>query len=120
MLIGRKVTKDKICVYDLTRKERVFQWETEQLNAFAEIKRQLQKTPVLYMPDHKGRFHLYSDTSKFATGSVLYPIQNAQLRLIIYTSKRMSTIAQNYSITELELCELAISVTNFFSSVEEN
>ena len=41
---------------------------------FDEIKRQLQKPPVLYMPDNEMRFHLYSDTSKFTTGSTLYQI----------------------------------------------
>ena len=29
------------------------------------------------MPNKTGRFHLYSDTSKFAAGSALYQIQNA-------------------------------------------
>ena len=28
------------------------------------------------MSNKTGRFHLYSDTSKFATGSALYEIQN--------------------------------------------
>ena len=32
--------------------------------------------------------NLYSDTSMFATGSVLYQIQNGQPKLIAYTSKR--------------------------------
>ena len=31
---------------------------------------------MLHMPNHEGRFHLYSDTSTFATGSALYQIQN--------------------------------------------
>ena len=31
-------------------------------------------TPVLHLPDKTGRFQLYSDASKFATGSVLYQI----------------------------------------------
>ena len=31
-----------------------------------------KKTPVLHLPDEQGQFELYSDTSKFATGSVLY------------------------------------------------
>ena len=60
------------------------------------------------MPDNKRGFHLYLDTSKFATGSVLYQIQNGQPRLIAYASKQ-SPVAQNYSITELELCGLAIN-----------
>ena len=42
--------------------------------AFNGIKSRLIKPPVLHLPDNKGRFHLYSDTSKFATGSALYQI----------------------------------------------
>ena len=45
--------------------------------------------PVLHLPDRHGRFQLYSDSSKFATGSVLYQIQNGQPSLIAYASKRM-------------------------------
>ena len=30
------------------------------------------------MPNKTGRFHLYSDTSKYATGSALYQIQNGK------------------------------------------
>ena len=65
------------------------------------------------MPNHEGRFHLYSDTSKFATGSALYQIQNGKLKLIIYTSKRLLEAVRSYSITELELCGLAINIVNF-------
>ena len=50
-----------------------------------------------------GRFHLYSDTSKFATGSALYQIQNGKPKLIAYASKRLPKAARNYSITELEM-----------------
>ena len=71
------------------------------------------------MPDNKGRFHLYSNTSKFATGNVCYQIQNGQPRLIAYGSKRVLSAAQNYSITELELelCGLAINVASFLFSL---
>ena len=74
-------------IYGLMRKGRVFHWGIEQQEPFDEIKRWLQKPPVLHMPDNKGRFHLYSDTSKFITGSTLYQIQNGQPRLIAYASK---------------------------------
>ena len=43
-------------IYDLTRKGRPFNWGKEQDS----------------LPNKTGRFHLYSDTSKFATGSTLY------------------------------------------------
>ena len=58
--------------YVLTRKGTLFIWGKEQQDSFEEIKHQLIRPPVLHMPNKMGRFHLYSDTSKFATGSVLY------------------------------------------------
>ena len=65
------------------------------------------------MPNKTGRFHLYSDTSKFATGSTLYQIQNGKPKLIAYASKRLPEAAKSYSITELELCGLAINIASF-------
>ena len=99
-------------IYDLTRKSRHFIWGKEQQEAFGEIKR-LVKAPVLHMPNHEGQFHLYSDTSKFAAGSALYQIQNGKPTLIAYASKRLPEAARIYSITELELCGLAINIASF-------
>ena len=65
-------------IYDLTRKRRHFNWGKEEQDSFEEIRRRLIKPPVLHMPNKPGRFHLYSDTSKFATGSALYQIQNGK------------------------------------------
>ena len=65
------------------------------------------------MPNKTGRFHLYSDTSKFATSSALYQIQNGKPNLIAYVSKRLPETAKGYSITELELCGLAINIASF-------
>ena len=77
------------------------------------LKSRLQKPPILHLPDNKGRFHLYSDISKYATGSTLYQIQNGKPKLIAYASKRLPEAAQNYSITELEMCGLAINIASF-------
>ena len=55
-------------IYDVTRKSRPFVWGKEQQDSFEEIKWRLVKPPVLHMPNATGRFHLYSDASKFATG----------------------------------------------------
>ena len=100
-------------IYDLTRKGRQFLWGNEQQQAFDEIKHRLQRPPVLHLPDRHGCFQLYSDTSKFATGSALYQIQNGQPRLIAYASKRMPEATKNYSITELEMCGLAMNIATF-------
>ena len=100
-------------IYDLTRKGRQFIWGEEQQKASDEIKHRLQRPPVLHLPNRHGWFQLYSDTSKFATGSALYQIQNGQPRLIAYASKRMPEAAKNYSITELQKCRLAMNIATF-------
>ena len=65
------------------------------------------------MPNCEGIFHLYSDTSKFAAGSTLYQIKNGKPKLIAYASKRLPEAVRSYSITELELCGLAINIASF-------
>ena len=106
----QKLSKS-IC--DLTRKERSFIWGKEQQDSFEEIKCRLIKPPVLHMPNKTGRFHLYSGTSKFATCSMLYQIENGKPKLITYACKRLPEAAQSYSITELVLCSLAINIASF-------
>ena len=100
-------------IYELTKKGRPFIWGDEHQKAFEEIKSGLLKPPVLSMPDKRGRFLLYLDTSKYATGSALYQVQNRTPKLIAYASKRMPKAARNYSITELEMCCLAINNVSF-------
>ena len=100
-------------IHDLTRKGRPFNCRKEQQDSFEEIKSRLMKLPVLHMPNKSRRFHLYSDTSKCATGSTLYQIQNGKPKLIAYVSKRLPEAAKSYSITELELCGLAINIASF-------
>ena len=65
------------------------------------------------MPNMMGRFHFYSDTSKFVIGSALYHIEKGKPKLIAYASKRLPEATRNYSITELELCGLAKNIASF-------
>ena len=48
--------------------------------------------------------------SKFAAGSTSYQIQNGKPKLMAYTSKRLPKAVRSYSITQLELCGLAINI----------
>ena len=100
-------------IHNLTRKGRQFIWGREQQDAFEEIKHKLIKAPILHMPNCEGRFCLYSDMSKFAAGSGLYQIQNGKPKVIAYASKRLPEAVRSYSITELELCGLAINIASF-------
>ena len=81
--------------------------------AFKETKGRLQKPPVLHLPDRKGRLHLYSDTSIIPTSSALYQIPNGKPKVIAYVSKKLPEAAKNYSITELEMCSLAINLVSY-------
>ena len=76
------------------------------------------KAPVLHMPNREGRFHLYSDIRKFEAGSTLYQIQNGKPKLIAYASKRLPEAIRSYSITESELCGLAINIARFLYLLE--
>ena len=100
-------------IYSLARKGMQFIWGKEQQSVFKEIKHRIVRSPILHMPNHEGRFHLYSDRSKFTIGSALNQIENRKTKLIAYTSKRLPEAARNYSITELELCGLAINIASF-------
>ena len=100
-------------IYDLMRKGRQFVWGLEQQNALEDITQRLQKPLVLHIPNKIGRFQLYSDTRKYATGSALYQIHNGKPKLIAYASKRLPEAACNYSITELEMCGLVIHIASF-------
>ena len=65
------------------------------------------------MPNKKWRFHLYSDASKFTTGSTLYQIRSGKPKLIADARKRLPEAAKSYSISELELCGWAIHIACF-------
>ena len=99
-------------IYELTKKGRPFIWGDEQQKAFEEIKNRLLNPPVLSMPDKRGKFLLYSDTSKHAMGSALYRVQNGKPKLIAYANKRLPKAGRNYSITELEMCGLAMNIAS--------
>ena len=107
-------------IYELTKKGRPFIWADEWQKEFDEIKNRLLKPPVLSIPDKRGRFLLCSDASKYATGSALYQVQNGRPKLIAYASKRMPKAARNYSITELEMCGLAINICKLHTPIEKS
>ena len=98
-------------IYDLTRKGRPFIWGKEQQELLEEIKKRLAWAPVLHVPNRQGRFHLYSDTSKFAAGSALYQIQNCYVRqYALYGMSRGKFTAYIY------MCSLCTAIHNYSSS----
>ena len=97
-------------IVELTRKGRPFHWGPEQEQAFRQIKKQLQRPPVLHLPCADGRVILYSDTSWEGTGSSLWQVQEGKPRLIGFASKTLPEACTHYSITELEMTGLLVNM----------
>ena len=97
-------------IVELTRKGRPFQWGPEQEKSFRQIKKQLQRPPVLHLPRADGRVILYSDTSREGTGSSLWQVQEGKPRLIGFASKTLPEACQRNSITELEMTGLLVNM----------
>ena len=97
-------------IVELTRKGRPFQWGPEQEKSFRQIKKQLQRPPVLHLPQADGRVILYSDTSREGTGSSLWQVQEGKPRLIGFASKTLPEACQQYSVTELEMTGLLVNM----------
>ena len=66
------------------------------------------------MPNKTERFHLYSDTSKFATGSALYQMQNGKLKLIAYASKRLPEAAKSLLYERIGIMWFSHKNSKFF------
>ena len=62
------------------------------------------------MPNNKGHFTLFFDSSGVAYGTVLYHEQRGKLRLVEYNSNKLPPAAIRYSINELESCGLAVNI----------
>ena len=95
--------KHLIPIYNLTWKIQMFKWNDEYQKAFDLIKLFLIKPPVLRMPNTVGLFTLVSDTSKIATGRVLYQAQGPYDKKYIvgYNSKKATSSSKklcNYRI----------------------
>ena len=100
-------------LHQLTRKKNKFDWTDEHESAFNKVRDLMTKPPVLHMPQSSGRFSLYSDTSRIATGSYLTQLINGRERIIGYYSKVLPNACKHYSVTELELFGLLINITAF-------
>ncbi|XP_033120299.1 uncharacterized protein LOC117119582, partial [Anneissia japonica] len=100
-------------LHKITNKRRNFEWTNVHQNAFDKIKELMVKPPILKMPTKNGRFKIYSDTSRTATGSYLTQTVNDEEHIIGYYSKVLPEACKRYSVTELELFGLYINISAF-------
>ena len=109
----KDLQKRLIPIYNLTREGVPFEWTDEHQKIFEGLKKDIANLPVPVMPNNKGHFTLVSDTSGVACEAALYQEQKGTLRLVGYNSKKLPPVAIRYSISELELCGLAVNIYSF-------
>jgi hypothetical protein len=80
-------------------KERLWYWDTVHQKAFDDVKTSIAKDVVLAYPKYSMEFEIYTGASSKQLGSVI----TQGNRPIAFFSRKLSTIQQKYSVTELEL-----------------
>ena len=85
---------------ELTKKTKKFEWSQECQRAFKNLKEKFLKEPVLIIPDLSKQFFVKSDASKWATGTVLWQLNNNRdLKPCGYISHSLTATERNYNIT---------------------
>ncbi|KAL8091694.1 hypothetical protein AgCh_034089 [Apium graveolens] len=90
----------------LTRKTEKFEWTEKCKNIFQELNKRLVMAPVLALPDGKGDFVIYSDTSHMGLGYVL--MQHG--KVIAYALRQLKGYGIRYPTHDLELVEIVFAL----------
>jgi hypothetical protein len=83
----------------LTQKDKKFDWDEEQEEAFEALKDKLCNAPILTLPDGPDDFVVYCDASNQGLGCVL--MQRG--KVIAYASRQLKIHEKNYTTHDLEL-----------------
>ena len=88
-------------------------WGTRQQLAFIELKRALQSTPVLTLPDLSKEFVVQCDASGYAVGAVLQQDHGNGLQPVAFMSKKMVGAETRYPVHEQELLAIITALTTW-------
>ncbi len=89
------------------------QWGARQQVAFVELKRALQTTPVLALPDPSLPFVVNCDASGYAVGAVLQQDRGSGLQPIAFMSKKLTGAETRYPVHEQELLAIITALTTW-------
>jgi hypothetical protein len=89
------------------------QWGARQQVAFTELKRALQSTPVLALPDPALPFVVNCDASGYAVGAVLQQDRGSGLQPVAFLSKKLSGAESRYPVHEQELLAIITALTTW-------
>jgi len=91
-------------LYEITRKDKKWNWGERQQKAFEELKKRFTTKPVLVTLDLDREMRVEADTSDFVTGEVLsMKCEDERWRPVAYISKSLNEAERNYEIHNKEI-----------------
>jgi len=92
-------------LFDLTRKEQKWDWNSSAASAFRKLKELVTSAPVLVTPADDQPFRIEADSSDFATGAVLSQLstEDGKWHSVAFLSKSLSETERNYKIHNKEM-----------------
>jgi len=91
-------------MHRLVRKQKRWNWGSEQEEVFKRLKEIFMSEPVLAAPDLDKEMRVEADASDYATGRVLsMKYEDERWRLAAYISKLLSDTEKNYKIHDKEM-----------------
>nr|XP_017225158.1 PREDICTED: uncharacterized protein LOC108201377 [Daucus carota subsp. sativus] len=100
---------------NLLAKDVKFEFTSECVHAFEDLKRELTSAPIMKSPDWSQPFELMCDASDYAIGAVLGQRIDKRPHVIYYASKTLNDAQLNYSTTEKELLAVVFALEKFRS-----
>ena len=108
-------------LFNLTKKNTPFRWNTEEEQAFCSLQIALTTAPVLLLPDYGKPFTLITDASDYATGAILEQEDAfGRSHPVAYFSKSLQPTERNYEIHDKELLAIIQSLKHFRHYLQGN
>jgi len=108
-------------LFDLTRSDKAWNWDTKEQDAFKRLKAAVTTAPVLVSPQDSEPFCIEADSSDFASGAVLsqqLPGEEKWYPVAFY-SKSLSLVERNYEIHDKEMLAIIHALKEWRHFLEE-
>ena len=93
------------------KEKKDWKWEEKQQKAFKELKDKITSQLVLVLPKREGKFQVETDASEHTIRGVLSQEQEGKWKYIIFLSRTMQLVEQNYKIYNKELLAIVEALT---------
>lgn len=100
---------------NLLNRDVAFDFDTDCLNAFNRLKKELVSAPIMAAPDWGLPFELMCDANDSALGPVLGQRREGKLHVIYYASRVLNSSQINYATTEKEMLAVVFAIDKFRS-----